>query len=172
MSEMENTERDCGMVDRGSGDAPSQAATPESCNPTPESSSNEFSRETFLGLLRTGLRPSTALAYLGVRPDRWQEIREADPTLRKEMGKAVATFEMIHVRNLHARIQETSDWRGIAWWLAQRFPSRYGGGRQGKEIEKAVENIVEAIDDSLRAEFRSPGELERLGNVFARLGRD
>ena len=28
------------------------------------------------------------------------------------------------------------------------------------------------IDDSLRAEFRSPSELERVGKVFARLGRE
>ncbi len=87
-------------------------------------------------------------AYLGVGSERWQDIREADPTLRTEMAKAVATFEMIHVRNLHARVQETSDWRGIAWWLAQRFPNRYGTGRESKQVEKAVEEVLTVLDEA------------------------
>ncbi len=169
MSEMEKAERGCGTVDGGSGEAPSQTASPASCIPNPESSLNEFSRETFLGLLRTGLRPNSALAYLGIRPDRWKEIRAADPALRTEMAKAVATFEMIHVRNLHARIQETSDWRGIAWWLAQRFPSRYGCGRQSKEVEREVEHVIGLLDEALRTEFTEPAEFGRVAHVLARL---
>lgn len=171
MSETEKAESNCEALNVQCEDATSQNASSESCIPKPEPSSAEFSRETFLGLLRTGLRPNSALAYLGISANRWREIRDADPTLRTDMAKAVAAFEMIHVRNLHARIQETSDWRGIAWWLAQRFPSRYGAGRGNQEAAKAVENIVAAIDDSLRAEFNSPGELERVGKVFSRLGR-
>jgi hypothetical protein len=131
--------------------------------------SGEFSRDTFLGLLRSGVRSNTALAYLGVRPDRWQEIRDSDPTLRTEIAKAVATFEMIHVRNLHARIQETTDWRGIAWWLAQRFPNRYGGGRDAKQVERAVDELLDTLDQALNAEFRSADDAQRLSRVFAKL---
>jgi hypothetical protein len=89
------------------------------------------------------------------------------------MARAVAAFEMIHVRNLHTRIQETSDWRGIAWWLAQRFPNRYGGGRETKEVEKAVENVIGLLDEALRTEFSEPADLGRVAHVLAklRLGR-
>ncbi len=128
-----------------------------------------FSRETFLGLLRSGMRPQSALAYLGIHPDRWQEIHAADPTLRTEMARAVATFEMIHVRNLHARIQETTDWRAIAWWLAQRFPKRYGGGGATTEVEKAVEKVLSVLDEALSAEFTSPTEVRRVANVLAKV---
>lgn len=169
MSEMEQVERDCRVVDRGSGEAPSPTASPASCISNPESSANEFSRETFLGLLRTGLRPNSALAYLGISADHWQAIRGADPTLRTAMAKAVAAFEMIHVRNLHARIQETSDWRGIAWWLGQRFPNRYGGGRDAKHVERAVDELLATLDQALNAEFRSPDDAQRLSRVFAKL---
>ena len=168
MSEMEKAEEDCRAVDRESGEAASRDASPPSCNPKPEPSSTDFSRETFLGLLRTGLRSNTVLAYLGVGSERWQDIREADPTLRTEMAKAVATFEMIHVRNLHARIQETSDWRGIAWWLAQRFPNRYGTGRESKQVEKAVEEVLTVLDEGLSSEFTSPAEVQRVATALAK----
>jgi hypothetical protein len=76
---------------------------------------------------------------------------------------------MIHVRNLHTKIQEANDWRGSAWWLAQRFPKRYGGGRPTKEAEKAVEEVLTVLDRALRTEFSTPSELGRLADVFGRV---
>jgi hypothetical protein len=86
------------------------------------------------------------------------------------MAKSIAAFEMIHVRNLHTKIQEANDWRGSAWWLAQRFPERYGGGRQTRDIEKAVEEVVESLDQALKREFQTPDDLRRLAKVFSNLG--
>ena len=137
------------------------------------SATEEFQREKYLGLLRSGLRPATARAYLGIRGEAWQELRRSDSRLAEDTAQAVAAFEMIHVKNLHARIQETSDWRGIAWWLAQRFPNRYGGGRETKDVEKAVENVIGLLDEALQTEFSEPAELGRVARVLAklRLGR-
>src|SRR5262245_18372404 len=126
----------------------------------------DFSREKYLALLRAGLWPATALAYLGVSSADWRKLRAADAALAAETAQAVAAFELIHVRNLHTKIQEANDWRGSAWWLAQRFPRRYGTGRANLEAAKAVESVVQAIDDSLRAEFTTPAELERVGKVL------
>lgn len=136
----------------------------------PTTQPEEFSREKYLGLLRAGLWPATALAYMGVSKTEWRTLVKADASLAVETAQAAAAFELIHVRNLHTKIQEANDWRGSAWWLAQRFPKRYGGGRASQEAAKAVENLVAAIDDSLRAEFNTPGELERVGKVLSRLG--
>jgi hypothetical protein len=108
-----------------------------------------FPRETFLGLLRSGLWPATALAYLGVSRAEWREERARDAKLTAEVAKAIAAFEMIHIRNLHTKIQE-ADWRGSAWWLAQRFPKRYGGGHQTREAERAVDEILGVLDRALR----------------------
>jgi len=155
------------MLDGGSGE--SLSAAPDSYIPNPESAATAFQQETFLGLLRSGMRPRSALAYLGIPPDRWQEIRAADPTLRTEMARAVATFEMIHVRNLHARIQEATDWRGIAWWLAQRFPQRYGGGGAITKIDKEVERVLSVLDEALSAEFTSPTEVRRVASALAKV---
>jgi hypothetical protein len=132
-----------------------------------------FVREKYLGLLRSGLWPGTARAYLGIGRDAWQEIKDSDARLAEETAQAVAAFEMIHVRNLHAKIQEANDWRGSAWWLAQRFPHRYGGGRESKEVDKAVENVIGLLDEALRAEFSEPAEFGRVAHVLAklRLGR-
>jgi hypothetical protein len=132
---------------------------------------DEFSREKYFGLLRAGLWPTTALAYLGVSRREWRTLVDADATLAVETARAVAAFELIHVRNLHTKIQEANDWRGSAWWLAQRFPKRYGSGRGGQEAAKAVESVLATIDESLRAEFNTPGDMERVGKVFSRLGK-
>ena len=128
-----------------------------------------FPRETFLGLLRSGLWPAAALAYLGVSRDEWKAARETNAKLGRETAKAVATFEMIHVRNLHAKIQEANDWRGSAWWLAQRFPKRYGGGRQTKDVERAVDAVLTVLDEALSAEFTAPSEVGRLANALAKV---
>jgi hypothetical protein len=82
------------------------------------------------------------------------------------VAKATASFEILHVRNLHTKIQAATDWRGSAWWLAQRFPKRYGGGRQGKEVEKAVDEVLTVLDRALLSEFSAPSELGRLADVF------
>jgi hypothetical protein len=58
------------------------------------------------------------------RRDARRDARVRDAQLEADTAKAVAAFEMIHVRNLHTKIQEANDWRGSAWWLAQRFPKR------------------------------------------------
>lgn len=63
--------------------------------------------------------------------------------------------------NLHTKVQEANDWRGSAWWLAQRFPKQYGGGRQGKEVEKVVDEVLTVLDRALRSEFNAPSELGR-----------
>ncbi len=129
----------------------------------------DFQREKYLGLLRSGLWPGTARAYLGIHGERWQELRQSDSLLAEETAQAVATFEMIHVRNLHAKIQEANDWRGSAWWLAQRFPSRYGNARESKQIEKAVEEVLTVLDDALSAEFTSPAEVHRVASALAKV---
>lgn len=129
----------------------------------------EFSREKFLGLLRAGLWPATALAYLGVSRDRWRELRAADASFAAEVSQAVAAFEVIHVRNLHAKIQEANDWRGSAWWLAQRFPKRYGAGRENKQVEKAVEEVLAVLDEALTVEFTAPGEVSRVASALGRV---
>lgn len=129
---------------------------------------DSFSREKFLGLLRSGLWPATALAYLGIGKDEWRELRKADKSLAADVAQAVAAFEMIHVRNLHAKIQEANDWRGSAWWLAQRFPKRYGAGRENKQVEKAVEEVLNALDAALSAEFTSPAEVGRVATALGK----
>ncbi|MGD9633948.1 MAG: hypothetical protein AB7G28_20080 [Pirellulales bacterium] len=129
----------------------------------------KFSREKFLGLLRSGLWPATALAYLGIGKNEWREMRQADASLAAEVSQAVAAFEMIHVRNLHAKIQEANDWRGSAWWLAQRFPNRYGTGRENKQVEKAVEEVLTVLDEALSSEFTAPAEVQRLATALAKV---
>ena len=57
-----------------------------------------------------------------------------------------------------------------AWWLAQRFPKRDGGGRQTHEVEKAVDEVLTVLDRALRSEFSAPSELGRLADVFGRVG--
>lgn len=134
-----------------------------------EKRDEKFSREKFLGLLRAGLWPSTALAYMNIGKNEWREMRQADASLAAEVTQAVAAFEMIHVRNLHAKIQEANDWRGSAWWLAQRFPSRYGTGRENKQVEKAVEEVLAVLDEALSSEFTSPTEVRRVATALARV---
>src|SRR5262245_59270624 len=134
-----------------------------------ESPDDKFSREKFLGLLRAGLWPRTALAYLGVDRDQWQELLETDASLGADVAQEVAAYEMIHVRNLHAKIQEANDWRGSAWWLAQRFPKRYGAGRESKQVEKAVEEVLTALDEALSAEFTSAAEVSRVASALGKV---
>jgi len=134
-----------------------------------EECASEFTREKFLGLLRSGLWPATALAYLGVGKHQWRELRKEDASLGGEVAQAVAAFEMIHVRNLHAKIQEANDWRGSAWWLAQRFPNRYGSSRENKQVDKAVEEVLTVLDEALSAEFTSAADVQRLARVLARV---
>jgi hypothetical protein len=98
-----------------------------------------------------------------------REARARDGQLAADTAKAVAAFEMIHVRNLHTKIQEANDWRGSAWWLAQRFPKRYGGSHQGRDAAKAVDEVLTLLDRALRTEFTSPSELGRLADVFGRV---
>jgi hypothetical protein len=98
----------------------------------------------------------------------WREARASDAKLTTDMAKAIAAFEVLHVRNLHAKIQE-ADWRGSAWWLAQRFPTRYGSGQRSREGEKAVDQMLTVLDRALRAEFSAPGDLGRLADVFGRV---
>jgi hypothetical protein len=140
----------------------------ESASETPPTK-GEFPRETFLGLLRTGVWPVTAIAYLGVTRDEWRAARASDPQLTADTAKAIAAFELIHVRKLHEKIQEANDWRASAWWLAQRFPKRYGGGRTTKEAEKAVDDVLTVLDRALRREFSAPEDLGRLADVFGRV---
>ena len=73
-------------------------------------------------------------------------------------AEAIASFEIIHVRDLQDKIQK-ADWRAIAWWLAQRFPKRYGGWRQTQEAERAVDEVLGVLDRALRSEFSAPDEL-------------
>jgi hypothetical protein len=134
-----------------------------------EERDEKFSREKFLGLLRAGLWPATALAYLGIGKAEWREMRQADASFAAEVAQAVAAFEMIHVRNLHAKIQEANDWRGSAWWLAQRFPSRYGSGRENRQVERAVEDVLTVLDEALGAEFTAPAEVQRLASALAKV---
>ena len=140
---------------------------------TANRANKEFDKDIYLGLLRTGLWPTTALAYLGMSRSEWHERCAHDSSLREETAKAVAAFEIIHVRNLHTKIQEANDWRGSAWWLEQRFPKRYGQRNQASNVEKAVNEVLTALDQALGAEFNSPSELSRLANVLekVRLGR-
>jgi hypothetical protein len=98
----------------------------------------------------------------------WREARASDAKLSADTAKAIAAFEMIHIRNLHTKIQE-ADWRGSAWWLAQRFPKRYGGSRTTREAEKAVDEILGVLDRALRSEFTTPDELGRLADVFGKV---
>jgi len=134
-----------------------------------EKRDEKFSREKFLGLLRAGLWPGTALAYMGIGKTEWRDMRKADASFAAEVAQAVAAFEMIHVRNLHAKIQEANDWRGSAWWLAQRFPNRYGSGRESKQVEKAVEEVLAVLDEALSAEFTAPTEVRRLASALAKV---
>jgi hypothetical protein len=169
MSEMEKDESGYGMADAGNGDEEQRSSFPESRMPNPESSVAGFPREMFLGLLRSGLWPATAIAYLRVSRAEWREARESDTKLAADTARAIASFEVIQLRNLHARIQQANDWRASAWWLAQRFPKRYGGARQGHEAERAVDDVLSLLDRALSAEFNSPAELGRIGDVFERV---
>ena len=110
----------------------------------------------FLSLLRSGLWPASAIAYLGVGRDESREARRNDPQLAADTAKSIAAFELIQLRNLLTRIQDANDWRASAWWLAQRFPKRYGGARQTHNAERAVDDVLSLLDRALSAEFNSP----------------
>jgi hypothetical protein len=126
----------------------------------------DFPREEFLNLLRAGLWPHDALAYLRVSKAEWKRRQQCDPALIEETRRAIAAFQLIHVRTLHERIQQANDWRGSAWWLAQRFPKRYGNERRrGGNSAR----LLAALDRALREEFSDPQDFERLERVFARI---
>jgi len=143
--------------------------TTNSGDPQPSESGAAFPREQFLGLVRAGLWPAAALAYLEIGKAEWEAARQRDAELSAETRKASAAFELIHVRNLHAKIQEANDWRGSAWWLAQRFPRRYGTerrrGTSGADLAKALG----ALEEALRDEFADGDDWARLARVFARV---
>jgi hypothetical protein len=174
MSEMEDDDvgglSETDDVPRSHAESASETPPTGECAASP--ANGDFPREMFLGLSRSGLWPGSALAYLGVTRAALREARARDAQLAADTAKAIAAFEMIHIRILHTKIQEANDWCASAWWLAQRFPKRYGSGRHAHDAEKAVEEVLALLDRSLSAEFNSPAELGRLGEVFERVRSD
>ena len=49
--------------------------------------SSPFPREEFLGLVRAGLWPDSALAYLGIEKVDWERARGLDPKLSADARK-------------------------------------------------------------------------------------
>lgn len=97
-----------------------------------------------------------AARYLGCTLDEFQAELARQPTFARDLAKAEAAAELVHMKNLKIAAEDEKNWRASVWWLERRSPERYGrrnptaipAGQLQSFLSEVAQVISDAVADS------------------------
>jgi len=122
----------------------------------------EDQKREFCLIVLIGCDRETATKYLGCSLRQLQSALQQDPQFVKQLARAEATPEFIHMRNLHNAAKEEKHWRASVWWLERCAPERYARRSPDAISAAQLRQIIKQLADAIAGEVASRDDRQRL----------
>ncbi len=119
-------------------------------------------KREFCLIVLIGCDRETASKYLGCTSSQLQSALQQDPQFAKQLARAEATPEFIHMRNLHNAAKDEKHWRVSVWWLERCAPERYARRNPDAISESQLRQIIKQLADAIAGEVASQDDRQRL----------
>jgi len=119
-----------------------------------------------------GCDRETASKYLGCTLGQLQGALRQDPQFAKQLARAEATPEFIHMRNLHNAAKDEKHWRVSVWWLERCAPERYARRNPDSISAAQLRQIIKQLANAIAGEVASRDDRQRLLARLANIARD
>lgn len=129
----------------------------------------ESQQRDVLLIVGVGCDRSVAASYAGVDPRAIDATAEASGAFARELARAEANAELMHVQNIRQAAKDEKNWRASVWWLERVFPERYArkesGGVSPGDIQSLLQQVAEAIAESVQTSEERAALLRRIDSL-------
>jgi len=129
-------------------------------------------KREFCLILLIGCDHETASNYLGCTLGQLQNALKQDPQFAKQLARAEATPEFIHMRNLHNAAKDEKHWRVSVWWLERCAPERYARRSPDAISAAQLRQIIKELGDAIAGEVASRDDRQRLLTRLSKIARE
>ena len=119
-------------------------------------------KREFCLIVLIGCDRETATKYLGCTQHQLQNALKQDPQFAKQLARAEATPEFIHMRNLHNAAKDEKHWRVSVWWLERCAPERYARRNPDAISAAQLRQIIKQLADAIAGEVANRDDRQRL----------
>lgn len=141
-------------------------------SPTESQSLTDDQKREFCLIVLIGCDRETASKYLGCTLRQLQGALQQDSQFAKQLARAEATPEFIHMRNLHNAAKDEKHWRVSVWWLERCAPERYARRSPDTISAAQLRQIIKQLADAIAGEVASRDDRQRLLARLASIARD
>jgi len=129
-------------------------------------------KREFCLIVLIGCDRETASNYLGCTLRQLQGALKRDPKFAKQLARAEATPEFIHMRNLHNAAKDEKHWRVSVWWLERCAPERYARRNPDAISAAQLRQIIKELADAIAGEVASQDDRQRLLTRLSKIARE
>ena len=122
----------------------------------------EAQKSEFCSIVRFGCDRVTAGKYLGCSMQQLRSTLQHDPQFAKQLARAEATPELMHMRNLQNAAKDEKHWRASIWWLERCVPERYARRNPDSISAAQLRQVVKQLADAIAGEVSDLDDRTRL----------
>lgn len=124
-------------------------------------------------VLSLGCDRETAANYIGKTPGAIRNQALADSQFARDLLRATAGIEMLHMGNVKNAARDEKNWRASVWWLERRSPDRYAKREARTMTPAQLKDFIAGCADAVMQEVHNTTDrsrlLERLSAIASQL---